>query len=73
MFSGVKGWCGGRDERRGGGKEKGRVLVSDVKPDLIGEGGEYISDSWDNSVGRVSAEKRWRMLSHWVWVVCKQE
>ena len=54
------------------GKEK-EGEVSELTPDLPGEWGAYISESCDNSAGHVKAENIFRMLSHCVYVVCKQE
>jgi hypothetical protein len=49
------------------------VLGSFEDSGLLGEWGAYISESWDNSTGDVRAENILRMLSHGVYVVCKQE
>ena len=54
------------------GKERGE-FASELRPDLLGEWGAYISESCDNSAGHVRAENMLRMLSHCVCVVCKQE
>jgi len=43
------------------------------KVDLIGEGGAYISDSGARSAGEVRAENSCRMLSDWIWVVCRED
>jgi len=40
---------------------------------IVGEGGAYISESWETSVGDVRAEKSWRTLSHCVWVVWSED
>jgi hypothetical protein len=40
---------------------------------LTGDGGAYISESCASSEGEVRAEKRCRMLSHCVSVVCKDD
>ena len=41
------------------------------KVDLIGEAGAYISDSGARSAGDVRAANSCRMLSDWIWVVCR--
>ena len=65
---------GGRLERGlERGKEKEDNFVSELGLALLGEWGAYISESCDNSAGHVRAENMLRMLSHCVYVVCKQE
>jgi hypothetical protein len=43
------------------------------KLSLIGELGAYISDSGARSEGDVRAENNCRMLSDWIWVVCRDD
>lgn len=40
---------------------------------LIGEPGAYISDNGARSSGDVRAENNCRMLSDWIWVVCRDD
>lgn len=60
------------------GSENGRIVLDasgdrggsrSVKGGRTGDGGAYISEICERDVGEVSAESRWRTLSHWVWVV----
>ena len=56
------------------GRESGRdVSRISEKSGFMGDGGAYISESWDSSVGVVRAENSWRMWSHCVCVVCNEE
>ena len=43
------------------------------KLSLIGEPGAYISDNGARSAGDVRAENNCRMLSDWIWVVCRDD
>ena len=61
----------GRKEADGDDGE--RWLSETEKPGRIGEGGAYISASWESVVGEVSAENSWRTLSHCVCVVWRED
>ena len=47
------------------GKENGRA-ISGENEEWVGVTGAYISESCESSDGDVKADKRWRILSHWV-------
>ena len=47
--------------------------MSGEKEELDGVTGAYISESCESSDGDVKADRRWRMLSHWVWVVRRDD
>ena len=64
LFCGVVGvWREGND--------RGRGLPTRDRGDFMGDGGAYISESWESSEGHVRADKSWRTLSHCERVACR--
>ena len=63
-LSGEKDETGLLEPGRECGRDVARFFGVREKEWCFGEGGAYISASWGNSEGAVTAEKRWRTLSH---------